>query len=55
MRTMERRDILRLLLATFLVGFAVLIVAKFKRDFAYDIKSNLRSNQGYYPAVQVEK
>ena len=55
MRTMERRDILKLLLAAFLMGFIVLIVAKFKRDFAYDIKNNLRSNRDYYPAVQVEK
>jgi len=52
---MERRDILKLLLVAFLMGFIVLIVAKFKRDFAYDIKSNLRSNRGYYPAVQAEK
>ena len=55
MRTMERRDILRLLVVTFLVGSIVLIVAKFKRDFTYDIKNNLRSNRDYYPAVQVEK
>ena len=55
MRTMARRDILRLLLVTLLVGFIVLIVARFKRDFAYDIKNNLRSNRGYYPAVQAEK
>jgi hypothetical protein len=52
---MERRDILRLFLVTCLVGFIVLVVAKFKRDFAYDIKSNLRSNRDYYPAVRVEK
>ena len=52
MRTMERRDLLRLLLITCLVGFIVLIVARFKRDFAYDIKNNLRSNRGYYPAAR---
>ena len=55
MRTLERRDILRLLLAAFLIGFIVLVVAKFCPDFAYDLESNLVSNRDYYPAVRVER
>ncbi|MBT9146967.1 MAG: hypothetical protein DDT32_00718 [Syntrophomonadaceae bacterium] len=52
MHTMEKRDILRLLLATFLLGLVVLIVAKFSPGFVYDIESNLYSNRDYYPAVK---
>jgi hypothetical protein len=55
MRTMERRDLLRLFLITFLVGSIVLLAARVRKDFSYNIKDNLKSNKGYYPEVKVAR
>ena len=51
-RTLGAKDIIRMITIAFLVGLVVLIFAKFHPRFRYDVSSNLKSNEFYYPAVK---
>ncbi len=51
-RTLGPKDIIKMITIAFLVGLIVLIFAKFSKGFRYDVESNLKSNEYYYPAVR---